>query len=290
MTARTLTTRILPAVLLFVVCVVLFALLPVGGSAFYDWRLFFDNPATIPDYYPPWTAMVSWLPLPVVLALTVTAFFVAARQQARSVVSAACVALCLPLFWTLFLGQIDGLALWGVILLPYAVPLALMKPHLAAFALLARKQWVIAGALFILATIAIWGPWPLKLWTCNTDPAQWPQDIALGLWGLPIFALLVWQMPRDDPYWWMLAGAFVTPRLIPYNLLPLYPAAARLPWPWALAVALTSWLPFAANWVGDWGWYLGWVSVVLLGVGMWVNRSWKRERGWIGSTIFSRTN
>ena len=155
--------------------------------------------------------------------------------------------------------------------------MALLKPHLAAFALLARKRWAIAGAVFILATVLIWGPWPLRLFECNTDPAQWPQDIALGLWGLPAFVGVAWWLLRPgnewlrrDPYWWMLAGAFVTPRLIPYNLLPLYPAAARLPWPWALAIAATSWLPFAANWVGDWGWYMGWVSVALLGVGMWV--------------------
>ena len=47
-------------------------------------------------------------------------------------------------------------------------------------------------------------------------------------------------MPRDDPDWWMLAGATITPRLIPYNLLPLMPALARLRWPWALAFAASS--------------------------------------------------
>jgi hypothetical protein len=93
-------------------------------------------------------------------------------------------------------------------------------------------------------------------------------NISLGLWGLPLFALLIWKMPKDDADWWMLAGSTITLRLIPYNLVVLMPAAARLHWPWTLAVALTSWLPLLANWLGAWAWKLGWVSVGVLAVGL----------------------
>ena len=51
---------------------------------FYDWHRFFDNPATIPAYYPPWTAGVSFLPLWLILAVTVLAFVWAAYRQANS--------------------------------------------------------------------------------------------------------------------------------------------------------------------------------------------------------------
>ena len=70
----------------------------------------------------------------------------------------------------------------------------------------------------------------------------------------------------------MLAGSTLSPYLIAYHWLPLMPAAARPPWPWTLAVALTSWLTFASNRLGEWAWHLGWTSVLLLGVGLWLHR------------------
>ena len=253
-----------------------FAMLPLEQpSLFYDWRVFFASPDTVPAYYPPWTRfLVQALNLPLLLALTLSTYSVAVLQKARGVASAVCAFLALPLVWTLYLGQLDGLALLGVLGLPYLAPLALIKPHVAAFALLARRTWWIVAAAVVRVTLAVWGLWPVDLFTCHAgDPAGlWPQDIALNLWGMPIFLLVVWRMPRDDPDWWMVAGATITPRLFPYNLLPLMPALARLRWPWALAAALASWLPLAANWLGPWAWHLGWVSVALLGIGLWKDK------------------
>jgi hypothetical protein len=181
-----------------------------------------------------------------------------------------CPFLALPLYWTLFLGHVDGLVLLGLETMPWLVPLALIKPHLSVWAMFARREWLVAAALFGLLSLVLWGLWPIDVLTasdCDAADACLPER-HLGLWGLPVFVFLVWQMPRDDPDWWMIAGAFITPRLFPYNLIALMPAVARLPWPWALAVAATSWLPLSANWLGDWGWWLMWVSVAVLAVGM----------------------
>ena len=164
----------------------------------------------------------------------------------------------------------DGLVLLGLETMPWLVPLALIKPHLSAWAMFARREWFIAATLFGLLSLFLWGLWPIDVLTASDcdAPRSCLAERSLGLWGLPVFAVLVWQMPRNDPDWWMIAGAFVTPRLFPYNLIALMPAVARLPWPWALAVAVTSWLPFCANWFGDWAWWLMWVSVAVLTVGM----------------------
>jgi hypothetical protein len=124
---------------------------------------------------------------------------------------------------------------------------------------------------FVLLSFVFWGFWPLQLhsyYTEHLDAAKWPQYIGLGLWGLPLAALVLWAVPGWNTDKLMLAGAFILPTLIPYQLFPLMPAIARLPWWLAWIVALASWLPFTANWLGGLGWWLTWVSVVLLGAGL----------------------
>jgi len=268
--------RLLERLILWIVLVVafwaIFSLVPLDQPLlFYDWRVFFANVETAPGHYVPWSRYVTQcLTLPLLLALTVASFAVSTVNQAKSPISAACAFLCLPLSWTLFLGQLEGIALLGLLGMPYLLPLALVKPQLTLFAAFAKRWWLVALLIVGVATALIWGNWVIATlrWQYQGSGADWPQDIGLGLWGLPLFALIVWKMPREDPYWWMLAGTFVTPRLIPYNLLPLIPVVARLPWPWALGVALTSWLPLAANWLGPCGWWLTWVSILVLGVGL----------------------
>jgi hypothetical protein len=246
---------------------------------FYDWRYHLADTDLVPTYYTPWTRYVHYLGLPGLISITLATFAVAVLVRARSRVSMFSAFLAVPLYWTLFLGHVDGLVLLGLETMPWLVPLALMKPHLTAWAIVARREWFFAAALFGLLSLVLWGPWPMDVLTasdCDAPGACAPER-HLGLWGLPATAFLIWKMPRDDPDWWMLAGAFVTPRLFPYNLVVLMPAVARLPWPWALAVAVTSWLPFSANWLGDWAWWLMWVSVAVLAVGMYSHCREKTE-------------
>jgi hypothetical protein len=262
-------------IVLFAMFYVALRLVPLDQPLlFYDWRVVFRGAESLP-HYPPWTWwIVRLLDLPALLAITLASYAVAVLIRARSAASAALTFLCLPLWWTMFLGQLEGFALLGVLGLPWLVPLVLMKPLVAAFALLSRWKWTVIALGFGVASLLVFGLWPIDLIAYNLSVWEpWQQNIGLGLFGLPLFALLVWKMPRDDEDWWMLAGSTLLPYLIPYHWLPLMPAAARLPWYWTLAVALTSWLTFASNWLGRWAWYLGWVSVIVLGIGLWLYRS-----------------
>ena len=199
-------------------------------------------------------------------------FSLAVLQRASSFPSTVAAFFNLPLFWTIFLGQLDGLALLGVVGLPWLAPLALIKPQVASFAIVSQHKAVIVAAIFLLLSLLIWGLWPLNLLTYHADREEWPQDIALGWLGVPLFGFLVWKMPKKDADWWMLAGTTITPFLIPYNLLPVMPAIARLPAKWALAAAIASWLPLAANWIGPFGWRLVWLSIAIIGIGLAVSK------------------
>ena len=235
----------------------------------FDWIHFFEGAHNVPAFYPPWTAWVCrWLPWPVLIGATLSTYTVAVMLRARSVASAAAAFVAMPLWWALLLGQLDGLALLGVVGLPWLAPLALVKPQIAAFAILAKRKSLMVSVGFLLVSLAIWGLWPASMLAYHQESGLWPQDVALGPRGLPLAILALWLVPGWNADKLMLAGAFVTPALIPYQLLPLMPAIARLPWWLAWLVALATWLPAMSNWWGRAGWWLAWVSVVLLGAGL----------------------
>jgi len=243
--------------------------LPAKLPLAFDWIHFFEKAHNIPAFYPPWTALiVRYLTWPLLIGLTLSTYAVAVMKRARSVVSAVAAFVAMPLWWVLFLGQLDGLALLGVLGLPWLMPLALIKPQIAGFAILTRRKCLIAAVCFVLLSFAFWGFWPAKMLDYHADRLDSAGYIGLGLWGLPLAALVLWAVPGWDADKLMLAGAFITPALIPYQLLPLMPAIACLPWWLAWIVALSSWLPFASNWWGEWAWWLVWISVALIGAGL----------------------
>jgi hypothetical protein len=88
-------------------------------------------------------------------------------------------------------------------------------------------------------------------------------NIALGLAGLPVAAILMW-FSRGDIDMLMLAGTFVTPYFLPYSLLVVCPAISRLKPSFAVIACVLSWLPLSANWLGPPGWWLGWVYITWL--------------------------
>ena len=252
-------------IILWCILTVIFTLLarvvPSDGLLAFDWNWCFSDEA--PVYYPPWTSFItSLLSYHSLIGMTMATFSIAVLVRAKSLPSGIIAFMNLPLLWTLFLGQIDGIVLLGIIGLPVLLPLVLTKPHIAAFAVLARKRTIRAALLFVVATLVIWKFWPVNMLTYRSDPTTvGPQDMALGWMGVPLFVYLLKTMPRGDVDWWMLAGTTVTPFLIPYNLLPLMPAISRLPLGWAILAAIGSWLPLLSNWIGPVGWKLGWIGV-----------------------------
>jgi hypothetical protein len=214
--------------------------------------------------------LMTW---PLLCGLGLAAVSLAAFKRARHPVSLVMTLLSLPVLWTLFLGQLEGLVVLGLLALPWLTPLALMKPQVSVFAFGARRSYLIGFFVVLLISLAIWGFWPAQMFAVNSFYAEgrYPQDISIGWWGALIALPLFW-FSRGDMDMLMLAGAFMTPHLIPYNLMPVAPALARLRPGMAVLAWFCSWLPFSANWLGPWGWWLGWLYVALL----WGNLAYDR--------------
>jgi hypothetical protein len=130
--------------------------------------------------------------------------------------------------WT---GHIDGLALLGLLALPWAAPLVLMKATFIGFAVLTRRDWLLAALVFGLLSLLLWPGWVGELLATldfrNTHPAAggWRTT---G-WLPPLFGLLMLvNSRRTDPFQAMAAGAFVYPFLLPYHHIVLLPALAAL--------------------------------------------------------------
>jgi hypothetical protein len=237
-------------------------LIPADGFFGFDWVNFWDQ-EIVPPFYPPWTlTVIRFLSWPGLVGLTLAAMAVATLLRSLHPFSAFLAFLSLPVIWTVFLGQLDGIALLGLLALPVLAPLALIKPQITAFAFLARKSYLFVLLAFLLISLLVWGPWPLKMIQVNAFYAEgrYEQDISISPWGIILALPLMW-FSRGDIDMLMLSGAFATPHLIFYNLLPVVPAVARLkPVPAGIAAAL-SWLPLSANWLGPIGWWLGWLFV-----------------------------
>jgi hypothetical protein len=251
---------------LFLVLFLLFLplgfLLPANGFFAFDWLHFFGQ-GNIPAFYPPWTIYVvrvlSW---PSLVSLTLASFALAAFLRSSHPLSMALAFLTLPLLWTVFLGQVDGLVLLGVLGLPFLAPLVLLKPQVSIFAFAARRSYLAALLVVLLLSFLLWGFWPrqvFSVWVVHQE-GRYVDDISLGLYGLLIAIPLLW-LSRGDVDMLMLAGSFVSPYLLPYNLIVVMPSIARLSPRSALLACLLSWLPFSANWLGPWGWFLGWLAV-----------------------------
>ena len=177
------------------------------------------------------------------------------------------------MLWTIYLGQLEGISVLGLLFLPLFTPLAIIKPQVSFFAFLANKKYILILLMTLLISFLIWGIWPINTFSVDSyyEEGRYEQDISIGWKGLFIAVPLLW-LSRGDMDMLMLAGSFCTLHLIPYNLLPVVPSIGRLkPLP-AFVSLLFSFLPFSANWLGPKGWWLGWFFVCWL----WINLAIER--------------
>ena len=84
-------------------------------------------------------------------------FALASIKRAIHPVSIVAGFLSLPLLWTLFLGQLEGIVLVGLLGIPWLAPLALVKPQVAIFAFGAKKKYLLVVVVFLLITLLVWG-------------------------------------------------------------------------------------------------------------------------------------
>jgi hypothetical protein len=266
------------SVLLFAGCAVVFTavgfFIPADGFIAFDWVHVFA-PGKLPPFYPPWARYVSCLTWPLLIGLSLAGIAIATLKRSVHPLSLIAVFFSLPVLWTVFLGQLEGLVVLGLLALPWLTPLALLKPQISVFAFGAKRSWLAAFFLWLVISVLLWGFWPERMFDVNSYYAEgrYVQDIAIGWIGIVIALPLFW-FSRGDMDMLMIAGAFMTPHLIPYSMLPFAPAVARLkPLP-AFAACIISWLPFSANWLGPAGWWLGWLYVLWL----WSCLAWERYR------------
>jgi hypothetical protein len=250
-------------------------LLPANGFIGFDWVHVFSKGVRLP-FYPPWTQYVHVLTWPVLIGLTLTGVSVALVQRQASLLATVLAFLSLPVMWTLFLGQLDGLALLGCIGLPWLVPLALLKPQISVFACLAKKRYLAALVLTIVVSCLVWGPWPIHMLNYRRYYAEgrYPQDISLWPWSIPVGLILLW-LSRGDVDMLMLAGSFVTPHVIPYNYIVVVPVMGRVSQRIASLAWLLSWAPLLSNWMGPKYWFLGHLFPIVL----WLDLYSQRRKG-----------
>jgi hypothetical protein len=204
-------------ILLFAMCGVLFFIvglfIPANGFIAFDWVHVFA-PGKIPPFYPPWDQFVSYLPWPLFISLSLAAIAVATLKRSVHVLSFVAVLFSLPVLWTIFLGQLEGLVVLGLLGLPWLAPLALMKPQISFFAFGAKRSWIIALLVWLAISFVLWGFWPARMLAVNSYYAEgrYVQDIAIGWIGILVALPLFW-FSRGDMDMLMVAGAFMTPHL-----------------------------------------------------------------------------
>ncbi|MBI3244771.1 MAG: hypothetical protein HYZ49_21035 [Chloroflexi bacterium] len=220
--------------------------LPMLG---FDWRVYFW--ARDFRQYPPWIewALAPLLALPwrtglaglnALLLMTVAVsvareVFGGERRPAWRLTSNAlgCVLLALftpPTMILLWVGNIEAVALWGMLMMPVGIPWVLLKPHLGLWAVLSRRSWIIWAAAFGLLTLVVWQFWPTRVLGSVTDRIQHPSAFGWASLGWPMIAIgltLLAQTP-PDPLALMAAGSFLSPFLMPQHFVLLLPALGRV--------------------------------------------------------------
>jgi hypothetical protein len=256
---------------LFAVFYVIGLFIPEG----FDWNHFFQF-GRFPGFWMPWSkALVGWMDFPTVFALSLIGLGLRTWKYSRSPLPLVLSLISLPMLWILHLGNYDCLVLLGLMLLPWGVPLALLKPQLTAFALLANRKWFLAGVIWGVISLIVWGPWPLtQINTIITNPAwreEWVQDITLFPWGLLVAVPLLWYS-RGDEDLLMASGSLATPHLFPYHFIVLMPSLGRMRRRWMILTWIYTWTPLLANCLGPGAWHFGNFAGLCFWCGIYFNR------------------
>ncbi len=96
------------------------------GLIGYDWIHFFSTREQEYglSYYPPWVQYVSYLTWPGLVGVTFTGLALSLYQRRASLLVMVIAFFTLPALWVVFLGQIEGLIVFGLTGLPWLTPLA----------------------------------------------------------------------------------------------------------------------------------------------------------------------
>jgi hypothetical protein len=256
--------------LAFAILYVVGSLIPVG----FDWTCCFST-GSLGTFFVPWMYPIVRLFNPQsIFAVTILALVLRMWHSHARAWRIALALISLPTLWLLFLGNVDGLVMVGLLLLPVlGVPLVLVKPQVASFSLLANRRSIAATLAWIAISIVLWGPWPLNFLGVGNAAWReaWPQDITLYPWGILLALPLLWWS-RGDEDMLMAAGSLMTPHLFPYHFYVLMPALGRMNVFWALLSWAVSFTPLLANYWGPGAWHFGNLLSLTLWLGLYFRR------------------
>lgn len=239
----------------------LVAKLPMLG---WDWYFFFNlhnpqhNLLAPSSAYPPYSPMIirllTWMDWRVSLtllhSLTLVTFAIATWQNGGRYGSIFLALLTPPVWYLLWIGHPDGLALLGFLIgFP---PLALIKPQLTFFGLVSNKKLFAWTIVFLFITFILWPFWPLRMRLASFDH---PTVFGWANTGVIVLLLGVLMLlgAGNSPYRLIASGLLISPYLTPYNLAILVPVFGQLQGWRKMIVWLFAWLTvFGVGLDGAW--------------------------------------
>jgi len=234
--------------------------LPMLG---FDWRVYFW--ARDFQQYPPWTewALAPLLALPwrlglsglnalllttVAIAVSREVYLKAGRITSSTTSEAlGCVLLALftpPVMILLWVGNIEAVAMFGMLIMPVGVAWVLLKPHLGLWAVLSRRSWMIWAAAFGIVTLVVWQLWPMRVLGTVSERIQHPSAFGWASLGWPMILLgilLLFRTP-PEPLALMAAGCFFSPFLMPQHFVLFLPALGKVRGGRRLVLWAAAWL------------------------------------------------
>jgi hypothetical protein len=170
------------------------------------------------------------------------------------------------LFWILWWGQIDGLAVLGVAigwialrdkswkLMLLALLLAALKPQMGLLPMIAmwwwlgKERWKALAGFAILTALSIWiyGPWPVwfveSAFKLSNSTQYGPWNSSIGIWALPLLIpALALKLNRQQRIIALTAtGLLVSPYMPYYSTILLF--CFPIPW-WNVLFAIIGYFP-----------------------------------------------
>jgi hypothetical protein len=238
--------------------------LPMLG---WDWFYFFNrnnpnfNIGSPASAYPPFTqpilGLLTWMDwrqsLSILNAITLCALALGTWTQGGRSGSIVLALLCPPVWFLMWSGHPDGLALLGT--MTGLIPLALIKPQITGWSLLRSRPLLLWSAVFLAITLVIWPGWPLHL-----RSATFTHEAAFGWvvtgWPVLLVGIVLLAGAGDDPYRLMAAGSLISPYLMPYNLALLVPSIGKAKGYKKFLIWASSCLMLLGVGLGGWAKYL----------------------------------
>jgi hypothetical protein len=212
------------------------ARLPVLG---WDWYFFFTAHHPIDNLYNPLSPffpftryiieLLTWLPwrtsFAVLNGITLMSIALGCWQAGGRYLSIFLAILTPPVFYVMWVGHTEGLALLGV--LSGIVPLALINPQVTLWNYLKDRPSAMWAGAFLALVLLIW-----PSWISHVSGTVWNHSASFGWhalgWPVLVLGLILLAGAGSNPWRLMAAGCMLSPDLMPYHLVVLLPSLGTI--------------------------------------------------------------